>query len=166
MPKTRKSVDCFCHCERSRSLQSVVWRGVYWVAVLLTVTLASCESTGDKQAGRDIMFSFNHVGLVTEQVHEGEEFVAATRVWVTNPHKHPFKIEWLRFEPDSPVTGPVRTEPHVAFSVADLKVASKGLEVLMEPFDVGFAVVGFYKTDDGAVIELMQYKENAEWSPQ
>ena len=113
-----------------------------------------------------IVFSFNHVGLVTEQAHEGEEFVTATRLWVTNPRKHPFKIEWLRYEPDSPVTGPVRTEPHIAFSVADLKAASEGLEMLMEPFDVGFAVVGFYKTDDGAVIELMQYKENADWHPQ
>jgi len=38
--------------------------------------------------------------------------------------------------------------------------------VLIEPFDVGFAVVGFYKTKDGAVVELMEYKENAEWKPQ
>jgi hypothetical protein len=111
------------------------------------------------------MLKFDHLGLVTDQKHKGEDFVAATRVWVTNPNEHPFRIEWLRFEPDSPVAGPVRTQPHIAFSVPDLAQAGKGMEVLIEPFDVGFAVVGFYKTQDGAVVELMEYKENAEWKP-
>ena len=112
------------------------------------------------------MLKFDHLGLVTEQVHQGESFVAATRVWVTNPREHPFKIEWLRYEPDSPAEGPVRTEPHIAFSVTDIAEASKDMQVLMEPFDVGFAVVGFYKSEDGAVVELMQYKQDADWQPE
>jgi hypothetical protein len=29
---------------------------------------------------------------------------------------------------------------------------------LLEPFDAGFAVAGFYKTPDGAVIEFVTYK--------
>ena len=94
---------------------------------------------------------FNHIGLITEEPKEGESYVAATKVWVTNPHEHPFKIEWLRFEPDSPVTGPVRTEPHISWRVDDLDAAAAGLEVLLEPFDVGFAIVGFYRAADGAV---------------
>ena len=111
---------------------------------------------------------FDHIGLIAEEKKEGEDFVAATKVWVTNPNEHPFKIEWLRFEPDSPVTGPVRTQPHVAFRVDNLADAAKGLEVLLKPFDVGFATVGFYQADDGAVIEFMEYKENKEnggWNP-
>jgi hypothetical protein len=108
---------------------------------------------------------FNHIGLITEDKKENEEFVAATKVWVTNPHDHPHKIEWLRFEPDSPVTGPVRTEPHIAFQVADLAQAAQGLEILLEPFDVGFATVGFYQNSDGAVVEFMQYKEGEDWQP-
>ncbi|NIA06472.1 MAG: hypothetical protein GWP14_02350 [Actinobacteria bacterium] len=101
---------------------------------------------------------FDHIGLVTDQRHEGEEFVEATRVWVTDSKKHPYGVEWLRFEPDSPVTGPVRTQAHVAFRVSDLDQVSHGLKVLLEPFDVGFAVVGFYQAQDGAVVEFMQYK--------
>lgn len=108
---------------------------------------------------------FDHIGLITEEKKEGEDFVAATKVWVTSPREHPFNIEWLRFEPDSPVTGPVRTQPHVAFRVDNLKKASEGLDVLLEPFDVGFATVGFYQTADGAVVELMEYKENSNWQP-
>ena len=101
---------------------------------------------------------FDHIGLVAEQEHEGEIFVEATRVWVTDSKKHPYSIEWLRFEPDSPVAGPVRTQSHVAFRVSDIEKASRGLKVLLEPFDVGFAMVGFYQSEDGAVIEFMEYK--------
>jgi hypothetical protein len=48
----------------------------------------------------------------------------------------------------------------VAYRVKDLAEASRGMKVLLEPFDAGIAMVGFYQTDDGAVVEFMQYKEN------
>ena len=101
---------------------------------------------------------FEHIGLITGDRHAGEVFVEATKVWVTDYQKHPYKVEWLRFDPDSPVSGPVRTQPPVAFRVDDLHKASRDLKVLLEPFDVGHAIVGFYQTEDGAVIEFMQYK--------
>jgi hypothetical protein len=28
---------------------------------------------------------FDHIGIVTDELHEGEVFVDTTRVWVTNP---------------------------------------------------------------------------------
>jgi hypothetical protein len=89
-------------------------------------------------------------------------FVAATRVWITDAHQHPFRVEWLRFEPDSPVTGPLRESPHVGFRVEtpeQITELSKGMRVLLEPFDAGFAVAGFYQTADGASIELVWYRE-------
>ncbi len=101
---------------------------------------------------------FDHIGIVTTEKKPGETFIEPTRVWITDFQKHPYRVEWLRFEPDSPVTGPVRQGPHIAFRVDDIATASKGLKVLLEPFDVGFAVVAFFQTPDGAVIELMEYK--------
>ncbi len=47
---------------------------------------------------------FDHVGIPTSERKSGETYVAATRVWVTDAHRHPFQVEWLRYEPDSPVT--------------------------------------------------------------
>ncbi len=106
---------------------------------------------------------FDHIGLVTAEKKAGEDFVESTRVWVTNPKEHPFRVEWLRYEPDSPVTGPVREKAHVAYRVDDLAGASKGLKVLLEPFEVGgFTRVGFYETADGVVVELMQYLKSPE----
>jgi hypothetical protein len=109
---------------------------------------------------------FDHVGLVTEQQKPGESWVEATRVWVTSPRDHPYNVEWLRFEPDTPVTGPLRTEPHVAFRVDDVERAVEGHTVLAEPFDVGdgFVRVAFVEVD-GAVVEFMQYRnpDETEW---
>ena len=104
---------------------------------------------------------FDHVGLVTDAKKDGETFVAATRVWVTNPRASAFNVEWLRFEPDSPITGLLRSAPHVAYRVDDIARAIEGHKVLIEPFDPtgrgdDFLRAAFIEVD-GAVVELMQY---------
>lgn len=103
---------------------------------------------------------FEHIGLITTEKKPGERFVPATRVWVTDYTQHPYRIEWLRFEPDSPVTGPVREMPHVAYRVDDLEAAGRELEELLAPFDAGPRIVAFYRTPDGAVVEFVKYKED------
>jgi len=100
---------------------------------------------------------FDHIGLITTEKKAGETYVAATKVWVTDIAAHPYRVEWLRFEPDTPVQSPVRDQPHVAFRVDSIAEAAKRLKVLIEPFDAGIAKVGFYQTDDGAVVEFMEY---------
>ena len=107
-------------------------------------------------------FEFDHVGMPTTEEKAGSTFVPATRVWITDAHQHPFRVEWLRFEPDSPVTGPLHDEPHIGYRVPtreDITKLSQGMQVLLEPFDAGFAVAGFYRTADGANIEFVWYRE-------
>jgi hypothetical protein len=104
---------------------------------------------------------FSHIGIVTTEKKPGEVFVEATRVWVTDFQNHPVRVEWLRFEPDSPDQGPVREMSHVAFEVDSIQEASKGLKELLAPFDAGIATVGFYQSDDGAVVEFMEMKPQA-----
>ena len=104
---------------------------------------------------------FSHIGLVTDEPKEGEVFVESTRVWITNFTKHRQRVEWLRFEPDSPVTGPVRTQPHVAFRVDSIEDASQGMQVLLEPFEPMPDVrVAFFLTPDDAVVEFMEFTGN------
>ena len=104
--------------------------------------------------------TFDHIGVVTREVHPGEAFVDATRVWVTSPRDHPYHVEFLRFEADATLEGPVRDEPHVAFRVLDVEAAIAGHELLLGPFDVGggFVRVAFVRID-GAVVEFMQYRD-------
>jgi len=104
------------------------------------------------------MIEFDHMGLITDEKKEDESWVEATRVWVTDYSKHPYRVEWLRYESNSPVKGPVREKSHIAFKVDDLAKASKGLKVLLEPFEaVGGVRVGFYEYEDGTVVEFMEY---------
>ena len=105
---------------------------------------------------------FDHIGVVTEQRRLDESWVETTRVWVTSPRAHPFNVEFLRFEPDSPVTGLLRTEPHVAYRVDDINQALRGHVVLAEPFhpapDPAFLTVAFVEAG-GGVVEFMQYRD-------
>ena len=107
----------------------------------LTVCGAMLESSGVRKqpvGGSVQQFDrskFDHIGVVTEMKQPKESWVEATRVWVTSPREHPYNIEFLRFEPDTPVTGPLRTDPHVAYRVDDVNAAIEGHEVLLGPFD-------------------------------
>jgi hypothetical protein len=121
-------------------------------AVLLIVVVPTLAKKPEKTP-----MQFDHIGLIATEKKPNERYVAATKVWVTDFQSHPFRVEWLRFEPDSPVTGPVREMPHVAYRVDDIRTAAKGLKVLLEPFDAGIARVGFYQTNDSAVVEFMEY---------
>src|SRR6516165_8643717 len=80
------------------------------------------------------MRRFHHVGVITDEQQPGEIYVAETSVHVTNPVDHPYRVEYLRFEPDSPVSGPVRDQPHMAFGVDDLDAEIAGEHVLLGPF--------------------------------
>ena len=103
------------------------------------------------------MKEFSHIGLVSENKKGEEKLIEQTKVWVTNFSSHPFKVEWLRFSPDSPIKGAVRENPHVAFYVDDIYEESKGLKVLIEPFTKSNGgIVGFYEYEDGTIIEFMQ----------
>ena len=104
--------------------------------------------------------TFDHVGVPTTEKRDHESWVEATRVWVTNPRAHPCNVEWLRYEPDSPVTGPLRTDPHVAYRVRDVDEAVRGKEILLEPFQIGqgFARVAFVVIE-GLTVEYMEYAD-------
>ena len=106
---------------------------------------------------------FHHIGLPTDDPQTGETYVSETKVWVTRPENHPYRVEFLRFEADSPVTGPVRDLPHVAYRLEgiDIHEALQGEDVIIEPFAPmeGLLVAFFLK--DGAVIEYMQFREGA-----
>jgi len=129
-----------------------------FIALLVTVGVR-CGSTGSaKESQGPGKMVFSHIGVITNEKKPSERFVPATRVWVTDFQNHPFHVEWLRFEPDSPVTGPVRNMPHVAYKVDSIKAASKGMKELLAPFEAGIAVVGFYQSEDGAVVEFMEMK--------
>jgi len=106
---------------------------------------------------------FDHVGVPTEEKQPEEMYVEATRVWVTDPERHPHRIEYLRYEPDSPVTGLVRELPHVAFRVDHLESAMEGAEILLGPFQPTDTLRVVFVLKDGAVFEFMESSAPGHW---
>ena len=103
------------------------------------------------------MKQFHHVGLPTDDPQAGETYVPATKVWVTDPLEHKYKVEFLRFEPDSPVKGAVRDLPHFAFRVDSLKDAIAGEKVVLGPFEALPGLTVVFVEKDGAVFEFMEF---------
>jgi len=100
----------------------------------------------------------DHIGIISNEKRNKEKYASAMKAWITDPKDDPFNIEWLRFEEDSFIKGPVREKNHIAYRVYDLDEASKGLKVLMEPFKAeNYLKIGFYEYEDGTVLELMQF---------
>ena len=109
------------------------------------------------------MRQFHHFGLPTERKQPNETYVDATKVWVTDPMAHPQKIEFLRFESDTPLSGPVRDMPHLAFRTDNLKKEIEGCEILLGPFEAMEGLTVVFVEKDGAVFEFMEFAEGVDW---
>src|SRR5262245_47973390 len=109
------------------------------------------------------MRKFDHVGIPTTEKQPNEHYVSETKVWVTNPAAHSHRIEYLRYEPDTPVTGPVRELPHIAFQVDNLDEYMAGEEILLGPFNSTKTLRVVFILKDGAVFEFMENSGNEEW---
>jgi len=75
---------------------------------------------------------------------------------VSGYESSPFRIEWMRFDADSPLPDLVQQVPHVAFEVDDLEAALDGRDVLIEPNSPSPGVLVAFVVDNGAPVELMQ----------
>lgn len=108
---------------------------------------------------------FHHVGLRAHEPQPDEDHVAPSRCWVTNPNRHPNRVEYLRYAPDSPIAREFMDAPHVAYAVDELEPHLAGKEVYLAPFDVGdppFARVAFTH-EDGLFVEYMRFYPGRTW---
>ena len=109
------------------------------------------------------MREFDHIGLTSEVKRPNEMFVESTRVWVTSPTDSPEMIEYLRYESDSPVHGPLRDLPHLAFRVDDLQKEIEGKQVVLEPFHPNENLTVVFVYAEGVVWEFMESKAGKDW---
>jgi hypothetical protein len=106
---------------------------------------------------------FDHIGLPSDVKRPNEMWVESTRVWVTSPTDSPDMIEYLRYEPDSPVTGPLRTGPHLAFRVDNLDKEMEGAEIILPPFHPNEFLRVAFVYRDGVVWEFMESTAGKDW---
>ena len=100
--------------------------------------------------------TYHHTGIPVFEKMEGMVFVEPLKVWVSDAGASAYKIEWLYFEPDSPMAAAIQDETHVAYVVKDIDEAVKGKSVLWPVTQVmpGLKIAFIY--DQGLTVELMQ----------
>ena len=102
------------------------------------------------------MSTFHHFGVPTHTKQDNETYLDGAKVFITDPESHPYRVEFLRFEEDSPMHKDIINNPHAAFMVPDIEAAMKGKKVIVDPFDATESLRVAFINDNGAVIELMQ----------
>ena len=79
------------------------------------------------------MLRYHHLGIPTTESRPGERHLPEFGMHVSGYDTSSFRIEWMRFDPHSPMPDLVQQVPHVAFEVDDLAAALEGREVLIHP---------------------------------
>ena len=100
---------------------------------------------------------YHHMGIPTDQPRVGERYLPHLKMHVCGFETSPYGIEWMRFEPDSPVSELVRTVPHIAFEVDDLDREIQGRELLGEVSSPSEGIRVAMIVDDGAPVELIEF---------
>jgi hypothetical protein len=104
------------------------------------------------------MLKYNHLGIPTKIKKPGEMYLPQFKMYVSGYEDSDYKIEWMRFEPDCTLPEIVKSIPHVAFEVDNLAEAIKGKNIIIEPNSPSEGVQVAFIEDNGAPVELMQFK--------
>ena len=104
------------------------------------------------------MFEIVHIGIPTTQSKENEMFVEGAGIYVTEPEKSPFKIEYVRFLPNTVFPQDMQYDVHVAAKVDSIdEYVKKADSVIVPKMDNGDCYLCFVKKDM-AIIELIEFK--------
>lgn len=100
---------------------------------------------------------YHHLGIPTRKPRPGETYLEPYGVFCTDHRDNPFGIQWMRYEPDSPLPAVVQSVAHVAFEVENLEQALVGHEVLIAPNNPSPGVRVAFVLVDGAPVEFLEF---------
>lgn len=110
-------------------------------------------------------YKYHHIGLPTKISQKNEEYNEEWKFYGSGYFESQFGIEWLRIEKDSPLHPLIKTVPHIAFVVKDIKKSILGKKVIYGPNNPDKGVTVCFIEIDGAPIEFLQFDkpENEVW---
>ena len=123
----------------------------------MTAPVEGTKQTRPTPARSDVKVRYHHIGVPTTAARERETYLERFKMHTSGFDTSPYGVEWLRFEPDSPLPDLVKTVPHVAFVVDDLEAAIAGKDVLIQPNSPSEGVTVAFIVHDGAPIEFLQF---------
>ena len=104
-------------------------------------------------------YPFSHIGIPTTEEKTWDGYCEPAKFHYTDFSKDEFKIEWVKFDPDSPASKIVQSNPHVSYLVEDIDEALKGRELLGEVFSPAPGVRVAYISHNHGVVEFLEIKE-------
>ena len=102
---------------------------------------------------------YHHMGIPTDEPRPGERYLEELGMHVSGFDTSPFGVEWMRFEPHSPVSELVRTVPHIAFEVDDLEEAIRGHRLIGEISTPTGGVRVAMILHNGMPVELLEFED-------
>jgi hypothetical protein len=100
---------------------------------------------------------YHHVGIPTNRELPDKDYIPEHKMYASGYLESPYGIEWLKFDPDCALPDLVKTVPHVAFAVRDIKKAIEGKEIIIEPNSPSPGVTVAFIVANGAPVELLQF---------
>ena len=102
---------------------------------------------------------FHHIGIPSTVRQSNEIHLAPSKLFITDATQSEHRIEWLRFEPGSPMPALLQNVAHVAYKVDNLDEALAGRKVIVEPFAPMDGLRVAVIDDAGAPIEFLEFKK-------
>src|SRR3984885_5800249 len=92
-------------------------------------------------------------------------FLEPFKMYVSAFETSPCGVQWMRFEPDSPVHALIKSVPHIAFEIDDLQAAIEEKEILPAPNSPSEGVTVAMILDSGAPVELLEFRRDLSSGP-
>jgi len=123
-----------------------------------------CKKRHDNEPPESIAewgWQYHHLGIPTTAKKPDERYLPQFKMYVSGFETSPFGIEWMRFEPDSPVHELIQTIPHLAFQVSDLgsELANRKFNVITEPNSPENGIRVAMIEHNGSPVELIEFHE-------
>ena len=118
------------------------------------------ESSDPPRAIAERGWRYHHIGIPTKKIKPGERQIKELGMHVSGFEESEFGIEWMRFEPDSPISEIIRNLPHIAFEVDHLEEALKGRNIISGISSPSPGVKVAMIIEDGLPVELMEFIHN------
>jgi hypothetical protein len=105
---------------------------------------------------------YHHIGIPATTQMPDEIYLPAFKLYKSGFDNNPYGIEWMRYEPDSPVHDIIKRVVHIAFEVddLDLELSKHDFKILTPPNAPVNGVRVVMIEHNGAPIELIEFNNN------
>ena len=103
------------------------------------------------------MRELSHFGIPVAEKMEGMAYLENLKVHITDHAQSPNKLEFLYFEPDTPLPQLMQQQAHIAYAVPNIEEAIKDTKLLFGPYDMGHMWLAFVE-EEGVAIEFNEFK--------